>query len=129
MCTRKKFSVRESNQKEPKLFQEYVKFLQLDRGLAEGTIHHRKAPVLGFLYAHKSYASPSRIGRVRPSLIHQYIIKTAKPLSRDQRRMLVMGVRDFFKFIYIKGYHPQNLAHTVPTLITYGLERVPRALA
>lgn len=122
-------SVRELAEKGPKLFQEYIGFLRQDRGLAEGTIHNRKAPTLGFLKAYKGYATPSGIGRVRSRTIHQYIIKTAKPLSRDKRRMLITGMRDFFRFVYFKGYHDRNLAHAVPTLITYRLDRVPRALS
>lgn len=129
MSTRKKISVREFHQKELQLFHEYMEFLRRERGLAQGTIQPREAAVLGFLTAHTSYATPTRIGRVRAPLIHQYIIKTAKSRSRDQRRQLVTALRDFFKFVYIKGYHSQNLASAVPTLITYRLERVPRALS
>ena len=126
---RRKMSVQELGQSGPKLFQQYLAFLCHDRGLAEGTIHHRKAPVLGLLKAHPEYATPSRIGRVSARMIHQYIIQTAKPFSREKKRTLITGVRDFFKFVYLKGYHPRNLAQAVPTLITYRLDRVPRALA
>src|SRR3990167_1085166 len=126
---RKNSSVQEPACQGAKLFKEYLEFLHQDRGLAATTIQCRRAPVLDFLKAYRDHATPSRIGRVHPRMIHEYMIKTIRLFPRPKKRMWLTGVRDFFKFVYLKGYHGRNLANAVPTLISYKLDRVPRALS
>ncbi|HLG19368.1 MAG TPA: site-specific integrase [Bdellovibrionota bacterium] len=112
-----------------KLVKEYLEFLRQDRGLVEATISCRQPPARDFLNAYPEYATPSRIGRVRPQMIHEYMIKTLRLFSRPKKKMWLTGVRDFFKFLYLQGYHNRNLANAVPTLISYSLDRIPRALS
>ncbi len=129
MITQRNSAVREPASLGSKLFNEYLEFLHRDRGLVAATIQCRRPPVLDFLKSHRQYATPSRIGRIRPRMIHQYMIKTIRPFPRPKKKMWLTGIRDFFKFVYLRGYHNRNLANAVPTLIFYQLDRVPRGIS
>lgn len=117
-----------NGRKLPALYTKYLAFLNHDRGLDPGTIDHRKEPVLLFLERSPEYSSPTKIRKIKPSAIQDYIIEAGNSLSRAKRKNLVTTMRDFFRFIYLKEYHKKNLSEAVPTIKTYKLESLPRGI-
>ena len=51
-----------------------------------------------------------------------------RPLSHEHKKTTVVGLRDFFRFAFVKGYHKKNLSLAVPSVMEYRLARVPKAL-
>lgn len=110
-----------------KLLNEYLEFLQNHQGLAKATVHIRKIYVAPFLAALK-ITTPENARILSPSRIHDYVIKTAKPMNRASRKHLVSSLRSFLRFSHIKGFHKRNLVEAVPVITTPKLDRVPRAI-
>jgi len=111
-----------------KLLDDYLEFLRHHRGLSESTIAIRGNYVAPFLEALGEQVDPLKIGSISPSTIHDYVIRTARPLKRGSRKHLTSSLRSFLKFAHIKGYMPRDLAEAVPVIITYKLDRVPRGI-
>ncbi|OGW81649.1 MAG: hypothetical protein A3G33_08320 [Omnitrophica bacterium RIFCSPLOWO2_12_FULL_44_17] len=111
-----------------KLLREYVTFLRDHQALADSTIATRRNNVAPFLTALKERGLPSKICNLHPHTIHDYIIKTARPLSRGMRKHLVSSLRSFLRFAHLRGYLNRNLVEAVPIITTYQLGTVPRAV-
>jgi len=112
-----------------KLLLEYLEFLRTYQGVSEATIAIRRHYVSPFLIELGKQAAPSKIGSISPYIIHDYIIKTANPMHRASRKHLSSSLRSFFRFIYLKGYTSRNLVSAVPVIITWKLDRLPRAIS
>jgi integrase/recombinase XerD len=112
----------------PPLYREYLKYCRDERGLAIGSIHNRKKSVLSFILSHPRFATPSGIKKLRPQHIHDYVIKTAKPLTRDGKRSLVASLRDFFRFLALRDHINKDLSKAVPTIITYRCTTLHRGI-
>lgn len=112
----------------PKVYVEYRKYLISEKGMAIGTIHNRKKPVLRFLIENPKYASNSHLRAIRPDIIHKYVIKNSQTLTRDSKKKLVEGLRDFFRFLHLKGYVQKDLSTSIPTVINYRLSSVHRGI-
>lgn len=111
------------------LLREYEAFLRDHQALAESTIANRSQNVAPFLISLKEQARPSKIHSLKSHKIHDYIIKTARPLSRGLRKQLVSSLRSFLRFVYLRGYVRHNLVEAVPIITTYQLGTVPRAVS
>lgn len=112
-----------------KLLVEYLRFLRDYQHVSEATIGIRRNYVSPFLVALNGYGTPSKIGSISPSTIHDYIIKTAKTMNRSSRKHLTSSLRSFIRFIHIKGYIARNLVDAVPIIATRKLDRLPRTLS
>lgn len=112
----------------PRLYREYMRYCRSERGLASGSIHWKKKAVLSFLLAHSRFSTPSGIRALRARHVHDYVIRTAKPLTRDGKRMLVSGLRDFCRFLYLKEYVDQDFSKAVPTITTYRMSTLHRGV-
>jgi site-specific recombinase XerD len=112
----------------PKIYIEYKKYLVNERGMATGTIHNRKKPVLRFLIDNSKFCSLSKLKNIQPDILHQYVIKNTQVLSRDNKKKLVEGLRDFFRFLHLKGYVKKDLSSSVPTVINYRLSSMHRGI-
>lgn len=112
----------------PKLYREYLEYLRSERGLSRGTIHNRKKDVLLFLTKLSGRATPSCIARLRPVYVQKYVMNTAKPLTREGKRQLVIALRDFLRFLFLKDYIKKDLSKSVPTIVTYRLSRLHRGI-
>ena len=111
-----------------KLLTEYLTFLQEHQGIATSTVGARRHYVSAFLATLKERASPSRIRSLAANAIHDYIIETARSLSRPGQKQLASSLRSFLRFLHFRGYLNRNLAPAVPTIKTPRLARLPRAI-
>jgi integrase/recombinase XerD len=111
-----------------KLLNEYLAFLRNHRGLCEKTIRFRRNDVASFLKSLRLRNGSEDIGKISVKGIYDYVIKTAKLMSRPNQKHLVASIRSFLKFCHFKGYVHQNLTDAVPVIITPKLGSVPRSI-
>lgn len=112
----------------PQIYREYLQYCKTERGLAIGSIHNRKKPILSFLLEMDQFATPSGVARLRPRHVHDYVMRTAKSLRREGKRTLVASLRDFFRFLYLKDCIGQDLSKAVPTITTYRMTTMHRGI-
>jgi site-specific recombinase XerD len=109
-----------------KLIAEYSTFLQDHQCLAPSTIAARRNRVAAFLDFLKDQAAPSKIRNITSSMVHDYIIGSAKSLSRGSRKLLFASIRSFLRFLHFRGYSNRNLVPAVPVIRAPKLASVPR---
>jgi len=113
----------------PFLYREYMNHLRSTKGLTIGTIHNRKKPVLSFFIANEKYSTRSGIQKIKPAQIHDYVTETAMPLKREGKRILTCALRDFFRFLHLRGFIKSDHSKSVPTIIAYRLTSIQRGLS
>ena len=111
-----------------KLFTEYLAFLQNHQSLAQTTIRRYRNYVKAFLDTLNNHATPSRIRNLTANKIHDYVIQTAKPFSRNKQKFLVSSLRSFLNFLHFRGYLNRNLVPAVPIIKTPKLASIPQAI-
>ncbi|MBA7664268.1 Tyrosine recombinase XerC [subsurface metagenome] len=112
-----------------KLLNEYLDFLKDYLYLRTATINIRRLYVWGFLSEIGGISTPSKIHRLSPKIIHDYIVKTTKPMTRTKRKHITSSLRCFLRFGYIKGYLKENLVQAVPVITTRRLDRIPKKIS
>jgi len=112
----------------PILYREYLDYLRTVKGLARGTIHNRKKPILLFLMKYPHFAHPSGIAKLKPEHVHRHVMEQAKTLPRAGKHNLTTAFRDFLRFLHLKNYIRRDLSGLVPTLIAYRLSTLHRGL-
>jgi integrase/recombinase XerD len=117
-----------NGRKLPRLYREYLEYLKSDKGLSRGTIHNHKKPVLIFLTKLAGRSTPAGVKHLRPHHIHDYVTETAKPLTREGKKRLVTGLREFFRFLFLQDYTKKDLSKSVPTIVTYRMSRLHRGV-
>ena len=61
--------------------------------------------------------------------VHDYVIRTAKLMTRPNRKHFVASIRSFLRFAHLKGYVQRDLTEAVPVIVTPKLGSVPRGIA
>ena len=113
-------------QGESPLLDEYLDFLDAHRGLSKATIYIRSLYVAPFLV---ELDLCKTVETISASRVHDYVIKTARSMTRPSRKHLVSSLRSFLRFAHVRGHTRQNLADAVPVITTRKLDRVPRGIA
>ena len=111
-----------------KLLREYCKFQIEIQCVQEKTVYQRLIHVRPFLDEFKSISSPSKIYRLRPKDVHQYIIKLAPSFCRKYQKEFLCALRSFFKFLEFYDYSKYKLRDSVPKLPTWELSEIPRGI-
>lgn len=111
------------------LLKEYLDFLRNHRGLAKATIGIRAGFVAPFLEALNLRKTQEGVEDIVAGHVHDYVIKTAKPMARPSRKHLASSLRSFLRFCHVRGYTDRNLVDAVPVIRTRKLDRVPRAIS
>ena len=102
----------------------YLNFLKRSQGLADATLVLRRLHVHPF----ERTGALADLRGLLPSTIHDYVIKTAKPLTRASRKHLVSGLRSFLRIAHINGLLAQDLVEAVPVILTRKLDRLPQTI-
>lgn len=111
------------------LLEEYLDFLRIHRGLANATIGIRASFVAPFLEWLGIKKTPEGVEGIAASRVHDYVIKSARSMTRPARKHLVSSLRSFLRFCHVRGYTDRNLADAVPIIPTRKLDRIPRAIS
>jgi len=125
---RKSKTVEELSRRAPPLFHEYIGHLDTDRGLAAGTIHNRKGPLVDFFKKHRWLRTRKDVDRITPKAIQKYVREQAPRLSVERRKSMMTALRTFFHFLRAQDYHPLDLSFCVPHIVTYSRATTPRPL-
>jgi integrase/recombinase XerD len=112
----------------PKVYIEYKQYLIQDKGMAVGTIHNRKKPVLRLMIDSPRFSSYRDLKKIAPDDVHKYVIKRSQLLTRDNKKKLVEGLRCFFRFLHLKGHIHKNLSLSIPTVINYRMTAINRGI-
>lgn len=112
----------------PGLLDEYVDFLRHHRGLADSTIHIHQRHVEPFLLHLGEKATAEGLHDVPPTAVHSFVLARAGPLQHSNKQALCGALRSFLRFSHMRGYVRGSLVDAVPTIRTYKLARLPRAL-
>lgn len=108
---------------------EYVDFLRNYQCLNEETINIRRRFIKPFLFYLGEIAKPSKLCTLSPSIIHDYVIASARPLHRASKKHLTSTMRSFLRFAYIKGYLKHAMVEVVPVIPTRKLDRLPQGIS
>lgn len=112
-----------------KLLSEYLDFLRDYLYLSTATINIRRLYVSRFLSEIGDISTLSRIHRLSSKTIHDYIVKTTKPMTRAKRKHITTSLRCFLRFAHIKGYIKKSLVEAVPVIVTRRLSRIPKKIS
>ena len=108
-------------QYDPALLDEYLSFLRSHRGLAKATIGIRASYVAPFLAELNLRKTPAGIDGILASHVHDYVIRTARSMTRSSRKHLVSSLRSFLRFAHLRGYTERSLIEAVPVIRTHKL--------
>ena len=106
---------------------DYDHFLQVDRSLAEGT----RATARHVLNRYLSWQFRRRLLRwkqVQGSDLHRYTLSLCRSLVPKSVNDVLSILRQFFRFLHLRGECSPTLALAVPTVADYGRQRVPAVL-
>jgi site-specific recombinase XerD len=106
----------------------YLNFLKRSQGLADATLVLRRLHVHPFLRSLERTGALADLRGLLPSTIHDYVIKTAKPLTRASRKHLVSGLRSFLRVAHVNGLLARDLVEAVPVILTRKLDRLPQTI-
>lgn len=129
-----RFKVKEETQllkkgvKFPRVYTEYIEYCVKTKGLSQYTIRQRRQQILQFFIKFPRLWRPSLIKRLSIKDIHDYFINSVSRISSHEKRNLTSGLRDFFRFLFVKGYHQQDLSIYVPKLVMPRLAGYPKGL-
>jgi integrase/recombinase XerD len=112
------------------LIRDYLIFLQNCRALAPATIGIRQRYVANFLTEGLHHrCTPAELAMLQASSVHNFVIATAKTLSRSKRKHLVSSLRSFLRFAHVAGMIERNLVEAVPVITIHKLASLPRGIS
>jgi site-specific recombinase XerD len=94
---------------------EYVDYLRRERGLAEATLAHRHLFPRRFL-EERFRKKPVRLSHLKAQDLIRYIRKHAHEYSVQYRSNVVLVLRDFCRFLYLRGYIRNDIACSIPRI-------------
>lgn len=117
-----------AGKKLPILYLDYLNYLRTVKKLTTGSVQNRKSPTLKFLLAFKSQNLPSKIGTLRPAQIQDYTLSAVANLSKHQKRIFIIALRDFLRFLHLYEYTKSDLSACVPLVMTFRHSSVPKGM-
>ncbi|MFA4948718.1 MAG: site-specific integrase [Candidatus Krumholzibacteriia bacterium] len=115
-------------EKESSLVAEYSDFLLHQQGLAEGTVRMWRHHVEPFLLHLGQQATANGLRKLSASTVCAFVVARATRLPRSGKKALCHALRSFLRYAHVRGYIDASLVEAVPTIPTYRLARLPRAL-
>ena len=106
----------------------YLQWLSYYQHAADGTIKIRAHSITRFLQWLGPQATVQGLGRLTPERIEIFFLAHAHAMGQAERRSMQSALRTFLRFCLQQGYFQHRLDRAVPTLRTYKLSTVPRAL-
>ncbi len=110
------------------LLDDYRQWLRHYQHAADGTIEIRAHSITRFLQWLGPLATGQGLGRLTPEKIETFFLDHAQAMGQAERRSMQSALRTFLRFCLQQGFFQHRLDRAVPTLRTYKLSTVPRAL-
>jgi integrase/recombinase XerD len=113
---------------EVRLLERYRRYLLDERGLVESTVHdyHRRARL--FLSEH-SGGSGLHLEDLTAAEVRQFVLRECHRRSVGSAQCLTKALRSLLRFLFVDGWTTAELASTVPSVASWRLSGLPRALA
>ena len=111
------------------LLDAYRTWMQEQRHVAAGTLANRCHYLSGFLRRLGAQATAEGLAQLSGDQVERLFLAQARGMGQAARRSLQSTVRTFLRFCLACGTIRQPLDWAVPTLRTYRLSTVPRALS
>lgn len=110
------------------LLDDYLTWLRNYQHSAEGTLKIRAQSITQFLQWLGPQATVRGLAGLTPERIETFFLSHAQVMGRSKRRSMQSALRMFLRFGLQQGFFQHRLDWVVPTIRTYKLSTVPRAL-
>ncbi len=110
------------------LLEEYLAWMRDRQHASDGTLEVRRGSIKRFLEALDTEATPEGLSKLTADDVETFFVERARTMGHAARRSLQAALRTFLRFCLHQAYIQQRLDRAVPTLRTYKLAGVPRAL-
>ncbi len=110
------------------LLDSYIEWLRDYQHAAPGTLDIRAHSLSQFLQWLGPQATAEGMSALTPETVERFFLSYAQKMGRSARRSMQSALRTFFRFCLHRGFVQRPLDFAVPTLRTYKLATVPRAL-
>ncbi|MFA6011398.1 MAG: site-specific integrase [Desulfobacteraceae bacterium] len=110
------------------LLDDYLTWLRNYQHATEGTLAIRAQSITRFLQWLGPEATVCGLAGLTPERIETFFLSHAQVMGRSKRRSMQSALRTFLRFGLQQGFFQHRLDRAVPTLHTYKLSTVPRAL-
>ena len=105
----------------------YERFLRVDRGLADCT-RTAALRVLRHYLSWQFRARPLRWSRVKAEHLRRYVVLRCRVLSPKSVNDTVSILRQFLRFMHLRGECSPALVHAVPTVADFAHQHLPEVL-
>ena len=109
------------------LVERYQAYLVKERGLASGTVAGY-LHVAGLFLATRPQVPDLGLEALTPGEVIEFVLAECRQRSRGSAKYIVCGLRALFRFCYLEGLTTRPLAEAVPTVATWRLASLPKAL-
>lgn len=112
-----------------RLIDEYIAHLQRNRGLAKETLHYRRRYAREFLQG--QFPKPGqdmRFDKLKPQDVMRFVTEFAGRCRRSSTQVAAGALRDFLRFLHMRGLCREGLVRAVPTIRRWKQEGIPAVM-
>lgn len=110
-----------------RIVKEYVDYLRQERGLAEATLAHRRIFPRRFL-EERFGKKAVQLSRLKTQDFIRYIQNHAHEYGAVYCAQIVLVLRDFCRFLYLRKYISEDIAPSLPRMPHWKIVRLPNHL-
>jgi site-specific recombinase XerD len=110
-----------------KAINEFQRYLSLERGLSQATLHNYVPVIEQFLSERFRNETPN-VRMLCASDVTGFVVHQARRLSPVRAKLIVTALRSFFRYLWHRGAISKDLASCVPTVPNWSLSTLPRFL-
>jgi site-specific recombinase XerD len=107
----------------------YRRWLVADRGLAEATVLRYEKLARRFLAQRAGSGEPVAVAELSGTAVTAFLLGECARVSTGSAKGRVAELRALFRFLYLHGMTPRNLAEAVPPVAGWRDTSVPRGMA
>lgn len=106
----------------------YQQYLREGRGLVKGTIINYVPFITDFL-KDRFGAGAVRLSVLKPADVVRFVQSRARCMHPTRRKHMTIALRSFFRYARLHGKVTLDLAAAVPTVASWSMASIPRAIA
>jgi Phage integrase, N-terminal SAM-like domain len=110
-----------------KAINEFQRYLSLERGLSQATLHNYIPVIEQFLSERFRNETPN-VRTLCASDVTGFVVRQARRLSPVRAKLIVTALRSFFRYLWHRGAISKDLSSCVPTVPNWSLTTLPRFL-
>lgn len=111
------------------LLRRYEEYLRQDRGLAENSVHVYVPFIRDFLASQFTPTGGAAPQAFDALTIRDFVLRQTGNRSAEYIRLLTIALRSFFRFLFLSGQIPRDLAFSVPRVCKYRQSTPPAFLS